>query len=228
MQTSKCPPLRNKRAQSAQLFTCDPKTRRWKLVDPTQGLVCNPRSPHQIDPRYVCNPIVGQFRLKNEFKHKVLPGVPKRALGSYFLWMRDHRGEIVEETELKGNELAREMGRRWREEVSDEEKKRYKSLSEEGSIRYNKQIQEYKVKSGYQPVMGVVKKGERRPSYLRMAYLDWYKENYKELQEQGLLQGAIMKKLKKNWQLIKNDIIQQINAQVILGNELQIDYPQLQ
>ena len=73
----------------------------WKLVDPNQSLTCNPRSPHQIDPRYECNLLMGQFKLKSEYQHKTLFGAPKRTMGTYFLWMKDHRDEIMKKTKLK-------------------------------------------------------------------------------------------------------------------------------
>ena len=228
MQKSECSPLRGKRAQSAQLFTCDPTTKKWQLVNPNQGLTCNPRSPHQIDPRYECSSTLGQFKLSLSIGTKLFWVLLKGRWEPYFLWMKDHREQIKKESNLRGLDLSREMGRRWREVVSDDEKQFYKTLSEEDKLRYGQQLMEYKVKSGYKPVMEVIKKGERRPSPLHMVYIDWYKREYKTLQEEGLPQDEIVEKLSINWQLIKENIIQQINQQIVTGNELKIDYPPLQ
>ncbi len=46
---------------------------------------------------------------------------PKRSLNAYFFWLKDHRSSVATETKLKGVELNKELGARWRQ-MSDSDK----------------------------------------------------------------------------------------------------------
>lgn len=69
---------------------------------------------------------------------------PKRAKSSYIYFCVDQR-ENVKTTSPDSNakEIIKELGRMWREDVSEEMKKKYSELSEKDKIRYEEEMTKY-------------------------------------------------------------------------------------
>jgi high mobility group protein B2 len=70
-------------------------------------------------------------------KKRVTKASPKRASSAYIYFCKDYRSKIKEENpDLVPSEIMREMGRVWREEMTDKKKKKYIKLNEEDKERY--------------------------------------------------------------------------------------------
>jgi high mobility group protein B2 len=70
-------------------------------------------------------------------KKRVTKAGPKRASSAYIYFCKDYRSKIKEENpELTPSEIMTEMGRVWREEMTDKKKKKYIKLNEEDKERY--------------------------------------------------------------------------------------------
>jgi hypothetical protein len=70
-------------------------------------------------------------------KKRVTKAGPKRASSAYIYFCKDYRSKIKEENpELTPSEIMKEMGRVWREEMTDKKKKKYIKLNEEDKERY--------------------------------------------------------------------------------------------
>ena len=59
-------------------------------------------------------------------RRKKDPAAPKRGCSSYIFFCKDKRTEVEEANpDMKGTEVTKELGRIWREETSDKQKKKY-------------------------------------------------------------------------------------------------------
>lgn len=86
------------------------------------------------------------IKVKNKTakKTKKDPDCPKRGCSSYILFCMDKRSEVKESNPaLKGVEVTKELGRIWRENTSDKNKKKYQKKAETDKERYIEEMKNY-------------------------------------------------------------------------------------
>jgi upstream-binding transcription factor len=78
-------------------------------------------------------------------KKVVDPNKPKKPQTIFFKYSKEMRDKVKEEhPEMKTDEIAKELGRRWKNEVSDEEKDEYKNLFKTEMLEYKRLMEQYK------------------------------------------------------------------------------------
>jgi hypothetical protein len=77
-------------------------------------------------------------------RHKKDPAAPKRGCSSYIFFCKDKRTEVKEANpDMKGTEVTKELGRIWREETSDKQKKKYSKQATADKERYLEEMKDY-------------------------------------------------------------------------------------
>ena len=72
------------------------------------------------------------------------PNAPKRGKSSYIFFCLDKRQEIINDSpDLSATDVIKELGRVWREEMSDEDKKKYVAQSVTDKERYQAEMSNY-------------------------------------------------------------------------------------
>ena len=72
------------------------------------------------------------------------PAAPKRGCSSYIFFCQDKRAEVKEANpDFKGAAITVELGRMWREDVSEEDKEKYTSMATNDKERYNSAMADY-------------------------------------------------------------------------------------
>ena len=72
------------------------------------------------------------------------PAAPKRGCSSYIFFCQDKRAEVKEANpDFKGTAITVELGRMWREDVSEEDKEKYTSMATNDKERYNSAMADY-------------------------------------------------------------------------------------
>lgn len=72
------------------------------------------------------------------------PDAPKRGKSSYIYFCVEKRDEIKEANpDMSGKEIIKELGRVWREDVTDKDKVRYTKLSDTDKARYQEEMKDY-------------------------------------------------------------------------------------
>lgn len=72
------------------------------------------------------------------------PNAPKRGKSSYIFFCVDKRQEIIDANpDMSAKDLIKELGRVWREDISDEEKKKYQEQSTADKTRYEEEMVDY-------------------------------------------------------------------------------------
>jgi len=91
------------------------------------------------------NKIAKTSRKKNRKKNrKKDPKAPKKNCSSYIFFCKDVRADIkAEHKDWKGKQVTSELGRIWREELSDEDKTLYIEKAEQDKERYLEEMKGY-------------------------------------------------------------------------------------
>lgn len=77
-------------------------------------------------------------------RRKKDPAAPKRGCSSYIFFCNDKRAEVKEANpDMKGTEVTKELGRIWREETSDKQKKKYSKQATADKKRYLEEMKNY-------------------------------------------------------------------------------------
>ena len=77
-------------------------------------------------------------------RRKKDPAAPKRGCSSYIFFCKDKRTEVKETNpDMKGTEVTKELGRIWREETSDKQKKKYSKQATADKERYLEEMKDY-------------------------------------------------------------------------------------
>ena len=77
-------------------------------------------------------------------RRKKDPAAPKRGCSSYIFFCKDKRTEVKEANpDMKGTEVTKELGRIWREETSDKQKKKYSKQATADKERYLEEMNDY-------------------------------------------------------------------------------------
>ncbi len=77
-------------------------------------------------------------------RRKKDPAAPKRGCSSYIFFCKDKRTEVKEANpDMKGTEVTKELGRIWREETSDKQKKKYSKQATADKERYLEEMKDY-------------------------------------------------------------------------------------
>ena len=72
------------------------------------------------------------------------PAAPKRGCSSYIFFCKDKRTEVKEANpDMKGTEVTKELGRIWRDETSDKQKKKYSKQATADKERYLEEMKDY-------------------------------------------------------------------------------------
>jgi len=100
------------------------------------------------------------------------PNAPKRGKSSYIFFCLDKRQEVIDDNpDMSAKNIIKELGRVWREDTSDEEKKKYQEQSAADKARYEEEMADYTPS----PDLGFVtekKKSKRNgPKRARTAYI---------------------------------------------------------
>jgi upstream-binding transcription factor len=84
--------------------------------------------------------------MKTKKQKKVVdPNKPKKPQTIFFKYSKEMRDKVKEEhPEMKTDEIAKELGRRWKNEVSDEEKDEYKNIFKTEMLEYKRLMEQYK------------------------------------------------------------------------------------
>ena len=99
-------------------------------------------------------------RTKKE-KKVIDPNKPKKPQTIFFKYSKEMRDKVKEEhPEMKTDEIAKELGRRWKNEVSDEEKDEYKNIFKTEMLEYKRLMEQYKPNSSEDEDVKVEKKKE--------------------------------------------------------------------
>ena len=78
-------------------------------------------------------------------KNVVDPNKPKKPQTIFFKYSKEMREKVKEEhPEMKTDEIAKELGRRWKNDVSDEEKDEYKNIFKTEMLEYKRLMEQYK------------------------------------------------------------------------------------
>jgi len=76
-------------------------------------------------------------------KAKSDPNAPKKPLNAYMYFQKENRDKVKKEkTELKGSEVSKELGQRWKK-LSAADKKPYEEMSQKDKARYEKEFEKY-------------------------------------------------------------------------------------
>jgi len=138
-----------------------------------------------------CSSLVKIMRMTSDQKTVTMkkvkdPNAPKRGKSSYIFFCMDKREEIKEANpDMGAKEIIRELGRIWKEDMSDDEKQHYVEMSTQDKQRYEKEMETYVV-----PDLGYVeqkpKKSPRKgPKRGLTAYIYFCKENRPRLKEEN-------------------------------------------
>jgi len=135
---------------------------------------CSQKSTRKNDPRYYCNEETGRYRLRPEYKRKILNNAPKRPKTSYMLWctapgVRERvfdilRGEGLPATiEMLGRKFGELWnGGRWPNgDIIDKEY--YAGLAKPAEEKYKLLSAQYKGKEKTKPFNEIVEK----PGYIK-------------------------------------------------------------
>jgi hypothetical protein len=77
-------------------------------------------------------------------RRKKDPAAPKRGCSSYIFFCNDKRAEVKDANpDMKGTEVTKELGRIWREETSDKQKKKYSKQATADKERYLEEMKNY-------------------------------------------------------------------------------------
>jgi len=83
-------------------------------------------------------------RKTSEEKKLKDPNAPKRPKSSYLFFCEEKRSKVKEANpDMKATEVTKELGRMWREEVSEKEKKKYEKKAETAREEYKEAMSEY-------------------------------------------------------------------------------------
>jgi hypothetical protein len=83
-------------------------------------------------------------RSKRGKRRKKDPAAPKRGCSSYIFFCKHNRSDVKDDNpDMKGTDVTRELGRIWREETSDKNKKRYIKEATEDKERYLEEMKYY-------------------------------------------------------------------------------------
>ena len=130
---------------------------------------------------------------KNLPKQKVVPlkktkdpNGPKRGKSSYIFFCVDKRQEVIDANpDMSAKDIIKELGRVWREDTSDEEKKKYHKQSTTDKLRYEEEMADYTPP----PNLGFVtekKKAKRDgPKRARTAYIFFCTERRPLIKEEN-------------------------------------------
>lgn len=125
------------------------------------------------------------------------PDAPKRGKSSYIYFCLENRDKIKKKNpEMDAKDLTKELGRMWREDVSDEEKAKYVKMSEKDKSRYEKE------KETYVPSENVSKKKKNTgPKRALSPYIFFCKDYRKQLKEENpdMTAQQITSELGKRW-----------------------------
>ena len=77
-------------------------------------------------------------------RRKKDPAAPKRGCSSYIFFCKDKRTEVKEANpDMKGTDVTKELGRIWRDETSDKQKKKYSKQATADKERYLEEMKDY-------------------------------------------------------------------------------------
>ncbi len=126
---------------------------------------------------------------------------PKRGKSSYIYFCVEKRDEIKEANpDMSAKEIIKELGRVWREDVSDKDKARYAKLSAADKARYEEEMKDYTPPSGLDKV--VEKKSKRAgPKRGLTAYIFFCKDQRAVLKDENseLSTKEVTAELGKRW-----------------------------
>ena len=155
------------------------------------------------------------------FKKAKDPDAPKRGKSSYIFFCVDKRQEVIDANpDMSAKDIIKELGRVWRDDTSDEEKKKYQEQSATDKARYEDEMTDYSPPSDLGFVTEKKKKAKRNgPKRGRTSYIFFCTEqrpiikkenpdmNTKEITSQlGVRWKALSEKEKKPYvKLAQND-----------------------
>ena len=86
---------------------------------------------------------------KSSIKKVKDPDAPKRGKSSYIYFCIDKRDEIKKANpDMSAKDIIKELGRVWRDDVSEKDKARYVKLSDSDKSRYDNEMKDYKPPQG--------------------------------------------------------------------------------
>lgn len=84
---------------------------------------------------------------KRRSSNKKKKGEPTRPRTAYTYFMKERRQEIADKNPIASfGEIAKMLGKYWKEEISTQEKEKYLKLAEEDKERYNREKEEWSAK----------------------------------------------------------------------------------
>jgi hypothetical protein len=139
---------------------------------------------------------------KTRVKKEKLEGEPKKPTSAFFLFSKDKREEMAEETGKKGTELTKELGMRWKE-MDDEDKEFYIEKYLAAKEEYDQEIKNFKEENPnlYQD------KEKPKKSRKLTGYNLFCKEKRREIKEENddMSPPEIMKELGRLWSQLDED-----------------------
>lgn len=144
---------------------------------------------------------------KSTLKKVKDPNAPKRGKSSYIFFCVDKREEIkTANPDMSATEIIKELGRVWRDDLSDKDRKKYADKSVEDKERYDKEMESYTpVDLGY--VTEKKKKCKRSgPKRGLTAYIFFCKEHRQILKDEDpdMSTKDITSELGKRWKALSD------------------------
>lgn len=144
------------------------------------------------------------IKVKKE-KKETDPNKPKRNKSNYLYFCAEERANIKEKNpEFEPKEITRELGRLWREEMSDEDKEPYNKLAAEDKERFQNEMEGY---SGEEKKSGSKGKDPNMPTRGRTAYMLYTMDNRDDVKKENSdLKGReVTAKLGDMWDKVKEE-----------------------
>jgi hypothetical protein len=126
------------------------------------------------------------------------PNAPKRGKSSYIYFCVETREDIKESNpDMSAKDIIKELGRVWREDVTDKEKSRYTKMSAIDKVRYQREMKDYTPPPG----AGKVSQKKAGPKRGLTAYIFFCKNHRAVLKEEqpDLPTKEVTKELGKCW-----------------------------
>ena len=142
-----------------------------------------------------CKEFKGEKKLKRD------PDAPKGAKNAFIFFCSDNRDEVKEENpSMKMGEITKKLGEMWKntdEDLKDE----YKEKAKQDKYRYERELEDYVPKDGYKNPKDKKKSKPKSnsPKRARSAYIFFCQENRDKVDNLGLKNTDILKKLGEMW-----------------------------
>ena len=137
---------------------------------------------------------------KDTVKKQKDPDAPKRAKSSYIFFCIDRRDNLKKKNpDMSAKDTIKELGRIWREDLSEKEKAKYTKLSDDDKLRYDKEMKSYTPPAGFE--VDKKKSKDKGPKRALTAYIFFCKEHRSVLKEEkpNLSTKEITTELGKRW-----------------------------